>query len=77
MVSDDGLEQVGREVQATETHYGIYHHTVAGEAPWQNGMTERHGGTLKRMLVRTIAESDRASCLDFTPSDSGSKVRSY
>ena len=32
-------------------------HVSAGQAPWQNAITERHGGILKSMLKKCVAES--------------------
>ena len=52
IVSDQGLEFVGREFSERLEADGTLHAITGADAPWQNARTERHGGTLKKMISR-------------------------
>ena len=49
VLMDQGGEFEG-EFQAVLTRFGIGPRVIATEAPWQNGMVERHGGVLGEIL---------------------------
>ncbi|CAE7224945.1 RE2 [Symbiodinium sp. CCMP2592] len=55
VLSDAGSEfqkefATGLELQS------VFHHVVDADSPWQNGVAERHGGEVKRRLLRELAE---------------------
>ena len=59
LVSDQGLEFVGKEFADRLETDGTMHVVVSAESPWQNARTERHGGVLKSMISKART--------DFTP----------
>eukprot|EP00971_Amphidinium_carterae_P301707 5993898-Amphidinium_carterae.4 len=50
--TDQGKEFVGAEFSERLGTDGTVHEVTPTDAPWQNGRTERHGGTVKLMLTR-------------------------
>eukprot|EP00971_Amphidinium_carterae_P113979 2258445-Amphidinium_carterae.1 len=52
VVSDQGGEFMGAEFCERLETDGSVHEVTPADAPWQNGRTERHGGTVKLMLTR-------------------------
>ena len=54
IICDAGNEFKGAFERGLE-NLGIYQHVIHPECPWENGLTERHGGWLKDRLDREIA----------------------
>eukprot|EP00971_Amphidinium_carterae_P299906 5958201-Amphidinium_carterae.1 len=52
LVSDQGGEFTGAEFSERLETDGSIHELIPGDAPWQNGRTERHGGTVKLLLTK-------------------------
>ena len=52
VITDGGPEFVGAEMSERLETDGTYHEVTAAESPWQNGKTERHGGTMKMLLTK-------------------------
>eukprot|EP00971_Amphidinium_carterae_P325020 6455085-Amphidinium_carterae.1 len=52
LVSDQGGEFTGAEFAERLETDGSIHELIPGDAPWQNGRTERHGGTVKLLLTK-------------------------
>ena len=57
IVCDAGHENTGPEFRAACEFHNIHVHVIAGQAPWQNAVAERHGGTLKRMIYKCMQET--------------------
>jgi hypothetical protein len=53
VICDAGNEFRGAFERGLE-HMGIFQHTIHPESPWENGLTERHGGWVKDRLDREI-----------------------
>ena len=55
VVSDQGAEFHG-DFASMLTTFGISHNMIGSESPWQAGLTERHGGSLKAAIGRVVKE---------------------
>ena len=55
LISDMGSE-FGRELGEFMEAHGIRQYFTASEAPWQNGLVERHGGIWKAAARKTIKD---------------------
>ncbi|CAE7436187.1 RE1 [Symbiodinium necroappetens] len=57
VLSDGGAEFAKDFVTGLELH-SVFHHVVDADSPWQNGVAERHGGEIKRRVLRELAEGN-------------------
>ena len=55
-VADQGKESFGTFSELMR-HLGTHFNLMALEAPWQNGMVERHGGVLGDIITATVMET--------------------
>ena len=55
VISDAGPEFLADFSKGLELHSVLQHLTDA-ESPWQNGIAERHGGEIKRRVLRELSE---------------------
>ena len=65
VVMDPAPTNMGEPLQAYIESLGGHVHTIAGEAHWQLGRTERHGGWFARVLEKTLAEHPPSSKSDW------------
>eukprot|EP00435_Cladocopium_sp_Y103_P044898 s702_g12.t1 len=56
VIMDQAQTNLGENFQAFLESQGCHVHPIAGEAHWQIGRTESHGGWFGRVLDRTMAE---------------------
>ena len=56
LVVDQGPEFLGEEFWDFFMQHGVLVHFSDGQSPWQNGPTERAGGTFKELLDKVIQE---------------------
>ena len=55
VLSDAGAEYLKDFAAGLEMN-SVLHHVVDADSPWQNGVAERHGGEIKRRLLRELAQ---------------------
>ena len=55
VLSDAGAEFMKEFANGLELN-SVLHHVVDADSPWQNGIAERHGGEIKRRLLRELSE---------------------
>ena len=57
IIADRGSAFTSQEMQDMCGFYGMLLKAVASNAPWKNGKTERHGGLLKEMILKMMADT--------------------
>ena len=56
MVTDQGPEFIGRELSTYVAESGCLQRFIDSQSPWQQGRTERAGGSLKENLRDVFSE---------------------
>ena len=56
LVTDQGPEFLGGEFTKYIAEQGCVHHTIDSQSPWQQGRTERAGGSLKENLRDAVRD---------------------
>ena len=57
VITDQGPEFTGHEFSSYLPTGGTLHHVIDSQSPWQQGRTERAGGSLKKNLRDVIEEA--------------------
>ena len=65
VVTDQGPEFVGREFSTYVGENGCLHHFIDSQSPWQQGRTERAGGSLKEDIRDVVEECAIVTDVDF------------
>jgi transposase InsO family protein len=65
LVTDQGPEFVGREFSTYVAENGCLQHFIDSQSPWQQGRTERAGGSLKENLRDVFSECAIVTDKDF------------
>ena len=61
IVTDQGTEFTGKEFTSYAADHACLHHLIDSQSPWQQGRTERAGGTLKEDLRKNCQECGLAT----------------
>ena len=56
LVTDQGPEFLGGAFTKYISEQGCVHHTIDSQSPWQQGRTERAGGSVKENLRDTVRD---------------------
>ena len=65
VVTDQGPEFVGHEFSTYVGENGCLHHFIDSQSPWQQGRTERAGGSLKEDIRDVVEECAIVTDVDF------------